>query len=54
MPYDKERVARRLKSLRVDAGMEQADLAEASGVGLGTIASAETCRTCLLYTSRCV
>ncbi|GKG90222.1 MAG: helix-turn-helix transcriptional regulator [Gordonibacter pamelaeae] len=45
MPYDKERVARRLKSLRVDAGMEQADLAEASGVGLGTIASAETCRT---------
>ena len=38
MPYDKERVARRLKSLRVDAGMEQADLAEA----------------CLLYTSRCV
>ena len=45
MPYDKERVARRLKSLRVDAGMEQADLAEASGVGLGTIASAEPCRT---------
>ena len=34
MPYDKERVARRLKSLRVDAGMEQADLTEALGCTL--------------------
>lgn len=41
MPYDKARVARRLKSLRVDRGMSQKDLAQASGVSLNAIARYE-------------
>lgn len=45
MAYDKGRVARRLKSLRMDKGWEQADLARESGVSLAAIASCESCRT---------
>lgn len=45
MAYDKERVARRLKSLRTDKGWGQEELAERSGVPLNTIRSAETART---------
>lgn len=41
MPYDKTRVGLRLKSLRVDRGMSQRDLAEASGVSLNAIARYE-------------
>lgn len=45
MAYDSERIARRLKSLRMDKGWEQADLARESGVSLAAIASCESCRT---------
>jgi transcriptional regulator with XRE-family HTH domain len=45
MSYDRERIARRLKSLRADKGWSQEDLANASGVPLNTIRSAETTRT---------
>ena len=41
MPYDKARVGLRLKSLRVDRGMSQKDLAEKSGVSLNAIARYE-------------
>lgn len=44
MPYDKERVARRMKSLRADKGWDQSDLAREAGVSLDAIASAETAR----------
>ncbi len=44
MPYDKERVARRLKSLRADKGWEQKDLAREAGVSIDVVASAETAR----------
>ena len=42
MPYDKARVGLRLKSLRIDRGMSQKDLAEKSGVSLNAIARYET------------
>ena len=45
MPYDKERVACRLKSLRQDKGWKQTDLAKKSGVNVCTIAAIETART---------
>lgn len=45
MGYDKERVARRLKSLRADKGWEQDDLARESGVSKAVIANIETART---------
>ncbi|MEG0504282.1 MAG: helix-turn-helix transcriptional regulator [Raoultibacter sp.] len=45
MPYNKERVARRLKSLRADIGWDQSELASESGVSKNVIASAETART---------
>lgn len=44
MPYDKERVARRMKSLRADKGWDQSDLAREAGVSIDAIASAETAR----------
>ena len=44
MGYDKYRVARRLKSLRVDKGWEQEDLARESGISKSTIANIETAR----------
>ena len=42
MAYDKERVARRLKSLRADLGYDQQKLADLSGIPLRTIVSYET------------
>ena len=42
MAYDKERVARRIKSLRIDKGYTQIQLAEASGVAYGTLQTYET------------
>lgn len=41
MPYDKDRVAKRLKALRMDRGMSQEDLARASGVSKNSIARYE-------------
>lgn len=45
MPYDKERVSRRLKSLRSDLGWEQEDLAARAGVSKSVVVNAETART---------
>lgn len=45
MPYDKERVSRRLKSLRADLGWDQADLAKAAGLSKDVVVNAETTRT---------
>ncbi len=45
MGYDKDRIARRLKSLRADKGWEQDDLARESGVSKAVIANIETART---------
>lgn len=42
--YDRERMARRVKSLRADKGWNQKRLAEESGVTLDTIVSVETAR----------
>lgn len=44
MPYDKERVGRRIKSLRTDKGWDQNDLAKAAGVSKDTVVSVETAR----------
>lgn len=41
MIYDKQRIANRIKSLRIDLGMSQEELAETSGVNLRTIQSYE-------------
>lgn len=45
MGYDKERIARRLKSLRADKGWDQDDLARKSGVSKAVIANIETARS---------
>lgn len=45
MPYDKERVSRRLKSLRADLGWDQCDLAERAGVSKDAVVNAENART---------
>lgn len=45
MIYDKERVAMRVKSLRIDKGWDQADLSRESGVSAATIANIETARS---------
>lgn len=45
MEYDKYRVARRLKSLRVDKGWSQDDLARESDVSKAMIANIETARS---------
>lgn len=45
MPYDKNRVGLRLKSLRADKGWDQEKLAEMSGVSVDVIRNAETGRT---------
>lgn len=42
MPYDRERVARRIKSLRADKGWGQIELANKSGVSVDTIRRVET------------
>jgi len=41
MTYDKRQVGRRVRSLRVDLGMSQEDLARATGISVTTIASYE-------------
>lgn len=43
--YDKERIARRLKSLRADKGWDQDMLANRAGVSKSAIASCESQRT---------
>lgn len=42
--YDRERMARRVKSLRMDRGWDQAELAERSGVSKDTVVSIENAR----------
>lgn len=42
--YDRERVGRRIKSLRVDKGWNQRQLAKKANVSLDTVVSAETAR----------
>ena len=41
MTYDKERVGLRIKSLRIDKGMDQETLAKESGIRLSTLRSYE-------------
>jgi transcriptional regulator with XRE-family HTH domain len=45
MAYDKAAIARRLKSLRADKGMDQETLAALSGVSVGSIARYEIGKT---------
>lgn len=47
MPYDKQAVARRLKSLRADKGWDQQKLADEIGVDKSTIAHYELGDTCM-------
>ncbi len=42
--YDRERMARRVKSLRADKGWDQGQLAENAGVSKDTVVSVETAR----------
>lgn len=42
--YDRERMARRVKSLRADKGWDQGQLAEHAGVSKDTVVSIETAR----------
>lgn len=53
MAYDKERVARRLKSLRMDKGWDQETLAKESNVSLGTISSIEIARNGMSLDTAC-
>lgn len=45
MPFNAEFFARRLKVKRAEMGWNQNELAEASGVSLGTVARYEMCAT---------
>ena len=45
MAYDKARVGRRIKSLRIDKGIDQKQLAEISGVSLASISQYELGQT---------
>lgn len=47
MAYDKERTARRIKSLRADKGWDQIELANQSGVSVDTIRRAESASQCI-------
>lgn len=42
--YDRERMARRVKSFRIDLGWDQSELAEQSGLSKDTVASIESGR----------
>lgn len=42
MPYEKEKVSRRIASLRIDKGWSQEDLAKECGVSANSIARYET------------
>lgn len=42
--YDRERMARRVKSLRTDFGWDQLDLAKKAGVSKDTVSSIESAR----------
>lgn len=53
MCMDTERVARRVKSLRIDKGWTQSDLAAESGVSLGSIARVEQARGCMSLEMAC-
>jgi len=41
MTYDKDRIAKRIKSLRIDAGYDQETLCQVSGVKISTLRSYE-------------
>lgn len=45
MPYDKKRIGRRLKSIRIDRNFSQEELANKAGTSTGTIASVESGRS---------
>lgn len=45
MPYDKKRIGRRLKSIRIDRDLSQEELANKAGTSAGTIASIESGRS---------
>lgn len=51
--YDRLAVGRRLKSLRVDQGIDQATLSAASGIDQGLLSSYETGKTVMGFDKAC-
>lgn len=50
---DAEKVARRVKALRVERGWRQSDLAERAGVSATTVAMVEQARVCMGLDTAC-
>lgn len=51
--YDKEAVGRRIKSIRIDVGLDQKTLADMSGVQINSIAQYELGNTVMGFDKAC-